>query len=296
MKKQILQAFLLLLLGLPMSLFSQIVVSGMVKDAGSKERLPGTTVVVKGTQIGTTTDVDGKFVIKAQAKDILVFRLIGYVTEEVKIDNRTTIDLELKESSSLLGDVVVVGYGIQKKSQVTGAISSVANKDFRDQPVSNLASSIQGRVSGMNVTVPSGTPGAGLLVNVRGNLNPLYVVDGIPMLSESSSSLSTAFNLQGKSTGSGQTISSISDINPNDIESVEILKDASAAAIYGARAANGVVLITTKRGKKGRTEISFNTYTGTQNAARKIKFMNAKETPSPSLLHYQFREPHHQFS
>lgn len=278
MKKLIFKVFLLILSGLPIGLFAQdIMVNGTVTDAVTKEPLPGTAVVVKGTQNGVTTDVDGRFTLKVEAKDVLIFRLVGYESTETAVDNRTKIDVQLKESSSLLSDLVVVGYGTQKKSQITGAIASISNKDFKDQPVANLAGSIQGRVSGLNVTTPSGTPGAGLLVNVRGNSNPLYVVDGIPMLSESSSSLSTAFDLQGKSTGSGQTISSVSDINPNDIESIEILKDASAAAIYGARAANGVVLITTKRGKEGKTEISFNAYSGVQQVSRKIKFMNDKE-------------------
>jgi TonB-linked SusC/RagA family outer membrane protein len=278
MKKLIFKVFLLILSGLPIGLFAQdVLINGTVTDAVTKEPLPGTAVVVKGSQIGITTDVDGKFTLKVGAKDVLIFRLVGYESVETAVDNRTKIDVQLKESSSLLSDLVVVGYGTQKKSQITGAIASISNKDFKDQPVANLAGSIQGRVSGLNVTTPSGTPGAGLLVNVRGNSNPLYVVDGIPMLSESSSSLSTAFDLQGKTVGSGQTISSVSDINPNDIESIEILKDASAAAIYGARAANGVVLITTKRGKEGKTEISFNAYTGVQQVSRKIKFMNDKE-------------------
>jgi TonB-dependent starch-binding outer membrane protein SusC len=129
-------------------------------------------------------------------------------------------------------------------------------------------------VSGLNVTTP---PGGGLLVSVRGNQNPLYVIDGIPLLSESNSALSTSFNLQGEGVGPGQSLSSISDINPNDIESIEILKDASAAAIYGARAANGVVLITTKRGKQGKTETNFNFYTGFQKVSRPIEFLSSAE-------------------
>ncbi|MFM8486191.1 MAG: TonB-dependent receptor plug domain-containing protein, partial [Bacteroidota bacterium] len=252
----------LLLLILPAGMRAQETsVSGIVRDAASKEILPGVTVTIKGTTRGTLTGADGRYTIRAQGNDVLVFQVVGLEKQEVPVENRSLIDVLLGESTSLLSDVVVVGYGVQKKSQITGAIASISNKDFKDQPVSNLAASIQGRVSGLNVTTPSGTPGAGLLVNVRGNLNPLYVVDGIPMLSESNSSLSTAFNLQGETVGSGQTLSSVSDINPNDIESIEILKDASAAAIYGARAANGVVLITTKRGKEGKTEVNFNAYT-----------------------------------
>jgi len=183
----------------------------------------------------------------------------------------------MESEDQRLDEVVVVGYGSQRKSQLTGAISSLKGRDIQDQPVSNLANSIQGRVAGLNVMSASGTPGAGLLVNVRGNNAPLYVVDGIPLISENFSSLSTSFDLQGRSVGSGQTLSSISDINPNDIESVEVLKDAYAAAIYGARAANGVILVTTRRGKAGTQEASFNVYSGVQQVARPIRFLGAGE-------------------
>lgn len=277
-KKHYFKIVWLILAALPAGIFAQeLSISGYVREAITNDPLPGVTILVKGKSKGALTDADGKYTVSAQAGDFLVFQVVGFQQQEIAIDNRTRIDVLLSEASSSLSDVVVVGYGVQKKSQITGSIASISNKDFKDQPVSNLAGSIQGRVSGLNVTTPSGTPGAGLLVNVRGNLNPLYVVDGIPMLSESNSSLSTAFNLQGEPVGSGQTLSSVSDINPNDIESIEILKDASAAAIYGARAANGVVLITTKRGKQGKTEISFNAYTGVQQVARKIKFMDAQQ-------------------
>ncbi|MEO0041334.1 MAG: hypothetical protein RL329_782 [Bacteroidota bacterium] len=255
----------------------EIVVTGTVTEADAGETLPDVNILLKGTSTGVNTDVFGKYSIKVQPNVTLVFKYIGYKEQEIEVNGRELINVVLQPQSTLVSELVVVGYGVQKKSQITGAITSIQNKDFKDQPVSNLAGSIQGRVSGMNVTVPSGTPGAGMLVNVRGNNGPLYVVDGIPLLSESQSALSTSFDLQGKSTGSGQTLSSISDINPNDIESVEILKDASAAAIYGSRAANGVVLITTKRGKSGKTEISLNTYTGVQQVGRMIEFMSSAE-------------------
>jgi TonB-dependent starch-binding outer membrane protein SusC len=171
----------------------------------------------------------------------------------------------------------VVGYGAQKKSVVTGAIASVKNKDFKDQPVVNIASAIQSKVSGVNVTSPSGTPGAGLLVSIRGASNPLYVVDGVPIISESNSAITNSYDLDGNVTGQSQNISSIADINPNDIESVEILKDASAASIYGVRAANGVVLITTKRGTTDKTEFGVNMYTGIQKVARAPQFLSSTE-------------------
>ncbi|MCC7245999.1 MAG: TonB-dependent receptor [Saprospiraceae bacterium] len=269
---------LFILLCAPIFLAAQnIVITGVVTDAANGETLVGATVAIKNTSTGVRTDINGHYSISAPADATLTFRYTGFNDEEVAVKGRTKIDVELLSDAVQLEDVVVVGYGVQKKSQVTGAISSIRNKDFKDQPVTNLANSIQGRVSGLNVVSPSGTPGAGLLVSVRGNQNPLYVVDGIPLLSESNSALSTAFDLQGNVVGSGQTLSSVSDINPNDIESIEILKDASAAAIYGARAANGVVLITTRRGKQGKTEVGLNYYTGFQQVMRPIEFMSSQQ-------------------
>ena len=254
----------------------KVVVSGRVTEADGSA-LPGVSIVEKGTTNGTSTDGNGSYSLSVSSDAVLVFSFIGFKNFETSVGNRTTIDVVLETDAKLLEDVVVVGYGTQKKSQITGAIASVDNKEFKDQPVTNLASSIQGRVSGLNVTTPSGTPGAGLLINIRGNNSPLYVVDGIPMISQSNSSLSTSFDTEGNVVGNGQNLSSISDINPNDIESIEILKDASAASIYGARAANGVILITTKRGKSGKPSINFNSYFGVQTVARPIEFMGSKE-------------------
>ncbi|MBS1668084.1 MAG: TonB-dependent receptor [Bacteroidetes bacterium] len=253
-----------------------LTVKGIVKDAEGKP-IEGASVLIKGTSKGANTGADGSFSIVLNApNNTLEISSVGFKTQNVAVKGRTTINVTLEEARSQLSDVVVVGYGTQKKSDITGAISSVRNKEFKDQPVSNLAQSIQGKVAGILVTTPSGTPGAGLLVSVRGANNPLYVVDGVPMLSESNSSLSTSYNTNGDEEGSGQNISSISDINPDDIESIEILKDASSASIYGARAANGVVLITTKRGKNGKTEFSFNSFAGLQKVARKIPFLDSK--------------------
>ncbi len=240
--------------------------------------LPNVTIAVKAKPSEVTqSDAEGNFSIRtSSASGVLIFSTIGYASREVKYSGNNPMVIQLQETVSSLGEVVLTGYLKQKKSDITGAISSIRNKDFKDQPVANLAQSIQGKVSGLLVSTPSGTPGAGLLVSIRGAGNPLYVVDGVPMLSESNSSLSSSYNTQGEEMGSGQNISSISDINPDDIESIEILKDASSASIYGARAANGVVLITTKRGKNGKTEFSFNAYTGFQKVARKIPFLDSK--------------------
>jgi TonB-linked SusC/RagA family outer membrane protein len=261
----------------PVGLLAQMAISGKVTDAGTGEALIGATVMIKGQNSGAATNQDGQYRIQAKGDDVLVVSYTGYQRQEIPVDKRTSIDILLSESESQLDELVVVGYGVQRKSQITGAIASINNKDFKDQPVSNLASSIQGRVTGLNVSTPSGTPGAGLLVSVRGNNAPLYVVDGIPLLAESNSALSTSFNTSGETVGQGQTLSSAADINPNDIESIEILKDASAAAIYGARAANGVILITTKRGKEGKSEANFNYYTGVQQVARKMEFLSSQQ-------------------
>lgn len=251
-------------------------IKGTVKDVKGAP-IAGVSVTIKGTGKGTTTNADGNFTLSAGADKVTAeFSYVGYKTKTVEISSSQSNEIVLEESSSVLNEIVLTGYLKQKKSDITGAISSVRNKEFKDQPVANLAQSIQGKVAGLNVTTPSGTPGAGLLVSVRGASNPLYVVDGVPMISESNSSLNTSYNTDGEAQGSGQNVSSISDINPDDIESIEILKDASSAAQYGARAANGVVLITTKRGRSGKTEFSFNSFTGIQNVARKIPFLDSK--------------------
>ena len=252
------------------------IVKGTIKDAKGNF-LAGASVLVKGTTKGISTAADGSFSLQvASANSVILVSNVGFKEQTIELNGRTEINIVMEESASTLNDVVLTGYLRQKKSDITGAISSIRNKEFKDQPVSNLAGSIQGKVAGINVTSPSGTPGAGLLVSIRGANNPLYVVDGVPMISESNSGLSTSYNTEGEEIGPGQNISSISDINPDDIESIEILKDASSASIYGARAANGVVLVTTKRGKNGKTEFNFNSYTGVQNVARKIPFLDSK--------------------
>lgn len=255
----------------------KVTVTGMVTDQSDGSILPGLSIVEKGTTNGTTVNNMGRYTLTVSPNAILVYSYIGFISQEIEVKNQSTINVAMVADVTQLQDVIVVGYGTQKKSQITGAIASVDNKEFKDQPVTNLASSIQGRVSGLNVTTPSGTPGAGLLINIRGNNSPLYVVDGIPMISQSNSSLSTSFDTEGNTVGNGQTLSSISDINPNDIESIEILKDASAASIYGARAANGVILITTKRGKSGKPSMNFNVYYGLQSISRPIEFMGSRE-------------------
>ncbi|GAA4458191.1 TonB-dependent receptor [Nibrella saemangeumensis] len=257
-----------------MSLFSlpllaqNLTVRGRVTTDGTAEPLPGVNVIIKGTQQGTTTGADGQYQLTVpNGNTILTFSYIGYVTQEIKVANRSTINLALQSDERSLNEVVVVGYGTQRKIETTGAIASIKAADLVQTPVANVAQGLQARVAGVQVNQNTGAPGGNISVRIRGtnsingNSEPLYVVDGIQI-----------------SNGGGiNDVSPLSTINPNDIESVEILKDASASAIYGSRAANGVVLITTKRGKSGVTRVTFDSYYGVQKAAKTLPVLNAAE-------------------
>ncbi|MDO1450233.1 SusC/RagA family TonB-linked outer membrane protein [Rhodocytophaga aerolata] len=235
-------------------------VRGKVR-ADNGEELPGVNVVVKGTSIGTTTNVTGDYTLNTpDGNGTLVFSYIGYTTSEVPINNQSVIDVTLQPDVKSLSEVVVVGYGTQQKRDITGAVASVSAKNIKDLPVASIQEGLAAQVAGVQVQQTTGAPGRGLTVRVRGTgsisaaNSPLYVVDGYPLGTQN-----------------------ISLINPNDIESIEVLKDASAAAIYGSRGANGVVLITTKKGKPGRTSIQFDYFTGLQQPERVINMLNAAE-------------------
>lgn len=218
-------------------------VSGTILDETGTP-LPGVTILLKGTTRGTTTDLDGKYSISAPSNGVLVFSFIGYNNLEETIGSRSKIDLTLTPDVSNLDEVVVVGYGTQKKSQLTGAISSVGNKEIQELPITDARQALQGRAAGVDVVQPGSKPGSAPQVRIRGRRSfnasnePLFVIDGIP------------------------TAGGLEDINPQDITSMEVLKDASATAIYGSRGANGVVLITTKRGGPGKTVVSVDSYYG----------------------------------
>jgi TonB-linked SusC/RagA family outer membrane protein len=243
-------------------------ITGRVTDAGTNDGLPGANVVVKGAQQGTTTNANGQYTLTVNdATATLTFSSIGYITQEVPVSNRSSIDIALKADDRSLNEVVVVGYGTQRKIETTGSIASIKAADLVQTPVVNVAQGIQARVAGVQIVQNSGAPGGNVSVRIRGtnSINgtsePLYIVDGIQI-----------------SNGGGLTeISPLSTINPNDIESVEVLKDASATAIYGSRAANGVVLITTKRGKSGRTSVSYESYYGVQKVSKTIPVLNAAQ-------------------
>ena len=231
-------------------------VSGTITD-DSNDPLPGVNVLVKGTTIGTTSDADGKFMINVpDGNAVLVISFIGYLTQEINVGTQTVINVTMAPDVTQLGEVVVVGYGTQKKTSVTGAISSVSSKELSAQPVVNVGQALQGRVAGVTV-VNNGAPGAAPIVRIRGvgtvnNANPLYVIDGFPT-------------------------SDLNSINPKDIESLEVLKDASAAAIYGSRAGNGVILITTKKGSNKKLTVNFDAYYGVQEAWKKLDLLNTEQ-------------------
>ena len=234
-------------------------ISGKVFDT-SGSPLPGVSVTVKGTSQGAITDAAGKFSTQAANNTTLVFSYIGYKAVEINVGNKNVIDATLEEDAAALSEVVVIGYGTQKKSQLTGAISQVSAKQINEMPITNLGQAMQGRVAGVDVSQSGSKPGTVPKILIRGRRSfnagndPLYVVDGIP--------LSAGFE----------------DLNPSDVQSMEILKDATATAIYGARGANGVVLITTKRGgNKGKTTVSYDTYGGVTQALDKIQLFSGAE-------------------
>lgn len=245
-----------LLLGWIASLEAQNIlqVTGTVSD-DSGMPLPGVSVIVKGTTKGTSTDFNGKFELKDIPQGAtLEFSFIGFKTIDVRVTGNT-VNVKMQEETEELDEIVVIGYGTQKKGDVTTAITSVSTKDIDQRPVTSAAQAIQGRAAGVQVVQPSGAPGAGLSVRIRGNTSisasndPLYVVDGVP-------------------------VQDINNIAPTDIQDMQILKDASSSAIYGSRAANGVVLITTKQGKGGEAKVSINSYIGMSNIANKIESLN----------------------
>ena len=245
MKRQYLPWLLALFTILSISNLSAQSITGKVTAASDAQALIGVSISVKGSTVGTISDVDGNYEIAAGPNDVLIFTYIGYTAVEVAVNGRSAVDVALSEDVKTLQEVIVTGYGTQIKRDLTGNIAKIKASEFKDIPVNTLESVLQGRAAGVQVNAGTGKLGQAMQIRIRGNSSvsasnePLYVVDGIPITTASLSN-------QGGSTNS------IVDINPQDIESIEILNDASAAAIYGSRASNGVVLITTKKGKEGK--------------------------------------------
>jgi TonB-linked SusC/RagA family outer membrane protein len=267
-----------LLLGLTVANAQTHVVTGKIGDA-SGQGIPGVNIIKKGTTVGSTTDANGNFSIEATDQDILVVSFIGYLTEEVTVGNQTKIDVLLNEDIATLQEVVVVGYGEQKKSDVTGAISSVNGENLRGTVTASVDQALQGRVAGVQVTQNSGQPGGAVSIRIRGTTSltgssePLYVIDGLQVSGNAGGI--AGFDWQGGAGGQqANTVNPLAAINPNDIESIEVLKDASATAIYGSRAANGVVIITTKRGKKNASTLSYNGFYAIQEVYKTFNMMD----------------------
>jgi TonB-dependent starch-binding outer membrane protein SusC len=236
----------------------QTTVTGTVTSSDDKLGLPGVNVVEKGTTNGTSTDMDGKFSISVPANATLVISSIGFAQQEISVGGKSSIDIVLQSAVSELEEVVLVGYGTQKRKVSTAATTVVSGKDLQQTNSIDATSALQGQTSGVSITQTSGQPGAGFVVNIRGagtvgNATPLYVVDGVVV------------------------DNGIGYLDPSIIERIDVLKDASAAAIYGARAANGVVLVTTKKGAEGKVNVSFNSYTGFQQSYRRLPLLNATE-------------------
>ncbi len=250
-------------------------VSGTVVDNSTGQPIPGVNVLIKGTVTGTSTDGNGKYQVNlSSSENTLIFSFVGYEAQEITVGNKTVINVRLSESFQQLEEVVAIGYGVQKKRDITGAITSVSSEMIETTPVKDVMSVLQGRASGVQVVSNSGAPGDGITVTVRGysTLNsgnsPLYVIDGVPVESNSLSQLN-GWEAHG--------LNPLADINPQDIESMEVLKDGASTSIYGSRAANGVILITTKRGKSGEGKVSVNLQSGVSTITRFLSVLNAQQ-------------------
>lgn len=234
-------------------------VTGTITDAVSGESLIGVNIMIEGSATGTTTDLDGKYSLNVPENAVLVVSYIGYETIKESVKGSTVIDVKLGAKSEVMDEVVVVGYTTMKRADVLGAVSKVGTKELTAAPLASAEQALQGRIAGVQVSAATGAPGADISVRVRGvgsiysDNAPLYIVDGIP------------------------SSEGLNNISPNDIENVTVLKDASSAAIYGSRATNGVILITTKQGKSGKARISYNGTVGVQNAVNLVKMANTKE-------------------
>lgn len=233
-------------------------VKGTITDSKTGLTIPGTTVVEPGTSNGTISNMDGIYTLSVSSPDAkLEFSFIGYKTKAVDVDGKSVVDVVLEEETSELEEIVVIGYGVQKKKVVTGSIASVDAEQISETPILRIEQAMQGRTAGVQVTNMSGQPGEAPTVRIRGagttgNAEPLYIVDGM-------------------------AVGGIDYLNPGDIESMDVLKDAASAAIYGARAANGVVLITTKSGTRGKMNLSYSGYQGIQNTSKKLDMLDSEQ-------------------
>ncbi|HYH15302.1 MAG TPA: TonB-dependent receptor plug domain-containing protein, partial [Flavisolibacter sp.] len=256
-----------------LQVWAQRTITGRVTDDKGTP-LANVSVQVRGSNVGTVTNTDGTYTLAVPANGrTLVFSSVDMGTQEVNIGNQTTVNATLLTTERNLQEVVVVGYGTQRRKELTGSVERITAKEIENLPIVGPDQALQGRAAGVVVTQSSGTPGSSINVNIRGTgsilggTQPLYIIDGIPVNTGSFSQIAVG----------GQTLNRLVDLNPNEIESFEILKDASATAIYGARAANGVVLITTKRGRNQKTKINYSASYGVQNSWRQLETLTGPE-------------------
>jgi len=282
MKRKIIFLTVLLLFGVYLvSAQQNLSVSGVVTDASDGSPLVGVTVLVKGTTTGTSTDVNGKYSLNAAQNATLVFTYIGMEKQEIPVRSKT-INVKLQANSHELSEVVAVGYGTMKKSDLSGSSASIGEEKIKGSIITNMDQALQGRVAGVTAVQTSGAPGSSVSIRVRGQntinsgAEPLYVIDGVPVQVTGKSGADFGLG-DALGNGSVSTISPLSTINPSDIVSMEILKDASATAIYGSQGSNGVVLITTKRGKAGEAKFSYDGMYAVQRQAKRLDVMNLKQ-------------------
>lgn len=270
MRKTTLLSFLLMIASCAFVFAQDKTISGKVTSSEDGSAMPGVSVTVKGTTKGVTTDGSGIYKISAPANATLQFSFIGFNNEQVAVNNRTIVDVQLKSSDNELSEVVVTGYGgAMSKRDLTGSIAKVKGQDIENAPIQSFDRALQGRAAGVQIISANGVPGGVVQVRVRGvgsisaGTTPLYIVDGVQLNSSNSSNFTSS--------------NPLNFLNPNDIESIEVLKDAAAAAIYGSQAANGVILVTTKRGKAGKTNITFNYNTGIVEQFKQLDVLNTQE-------------------
>lgn len=287
MKRKILFLIVFLFVGICVASAQQTLsVSGVVSDASDGSPMAGVSVTVKGTTTGTVTDIDGKYTLKASQGSTLVFSFVGMVKQEIAV-KREAINVRMASNAKMLNEVVAVGYGTMKKSDLSGASAGINAEKIKGSVITNMDQALQGRVTGVTAVQTSGAPGSSVSIRVRGQgtinsgAEPLYVIDGVPVSVSGTSGAS--FGL-GDALGNGtvSTVSPLSTINPSDIVSMEVLKDASATAIYGSRASNGVVLITTKRGKSSEAKFSYEGFGAVQRQAKRLDVMNLSDFASYS--------------
>ena len=265
--KTTIKSLLLLMLLVPSLALAQSTISGTVSESENGFPLPGVNVIIKGSSSGTTTDFYGKYQLTANNGDVLVFSYVGYTSQEVIFAGQAVLDVQLSEDASALDEIVLIGYGGVKKEDLTGAVDLITAKDFNQGPIVSAQQLISGKIAGVSVTSGSGAPGDGQTIRIRGNgslglsSNPLIVLDGIPL----------------NDGGVGGSRNPLNLINPNDIESMVVLKDASATAIYGSRGANGVIIITSKKGKEGDFKFNVNASTTIHTAIDQVDVLSTEE-------------------